>query len=306
MRTRTGLAGEIALAAVVIATAVTYGLLAVHPWAHVPLNEFLATFGRANAAAWPMQIIWYLAAAAIAGLALWPARRSSRLICVLAAAYFAWIGIGYFAWLAPGIGLSSAWAAVFTLQAVLLLAAGVARSDLVIRPRRDLASVLGGVFIAYALIGYPVVGLLGGHPLRELPVFGLAPCASVTFLFGLLLWARPPAPKYLLLVPLAWALNAAPPDMAGGVAADYGMLVAAVIAAGLIVWRDRAWTSTWETVAAGLLLALMIAWSGHDNILIGLAVVLVAATLAEAITGRPRQPQERTIPPHGTGKLKVS
>ena len=69
---------------------------------------------------------------------------------------------------------------------------------------------------------------------------------------------------------------------------------------------DRAWTSTWETVAAGLLLALMIAWSGHDNILIGLAVVLVAATLVESITGRPRQPQERTMPPHGTGKLKVS
>ena len=56
---------------------------------------------------------------------------------------------------------------------------------------------LGGVFIAYALIGYPVIGLLGGHPLRDLPVFGLAPCASVTFFFG-------------LLVPLARALTAVP------------------------------------------------------------------------------------------------
>ena len=143
---------------------------------------------------------------------------------------------------------------------------------------------LGGVFIAYALIGYPVIGLLGGHPLRDLPVFGLAPCASVTFFFG-------------LLVPLARALTAVPPDMATGVAADYGMLVAALIATGLIIWRDRAWTPTWETVAAGLLLALMIAWSGHDNILIGLAVVLVAAALVEAITGRLRQPQERTTRP---------
>ena len=84
------------------------------------------------------------------------------------------------------------------------------------------------------------------------------------------------------------------------------MLVAALIATGLIIWRDRAWTPTRETVAAGLLLALMIAWSGHDNILIGLAVVLVAAALVEAITGRLRQPQKRTISPHGTGKLKVS
>ena len=306
MHARRDLADGAALAAAVFAVAVTYGILAVHPWSHVPLNEFLATFGRANPAAWPAQIVWYLAAVAMVGLAFWPTGRSSQLISVLAAAYFAWIGIGYFVWLAPGIGLSSAWAAVFTLQAVLLLVAGVARSDLVIRPRRDLASGLGGVFIAYALIGYPVIGLLGGHPLRDLPVFGLAPCASVTFFFGLLLWARPPVPKYVLLVPLAWALTAAPPDMAAGVAADYGMLVVALIATGLIIWRDRAWTPTWETVAAGLLLALMIAWSGHDNILIGLAVVLVAAALVEAITGCLRQPQERTTPPHGTGKLKVS
>ena len=59
-----------------------------------------------------MQIVWYAAAVAMAGLALWPARRwSSPLICALAAAYFAWTGIGYFAWLSPGIGLSGVWAA---------------------------------------------------------------------------------------------------------------------------------------------------------------------------------------------------
>ena len=121
------------MAAAVVAVAVTYGILAVHPWQHTPLNQFLATFGRANAAAWPAQIVWYLA---MIGLALWPVRRSSQLICGLAAAYFAWIGIGYFAWLMPGLSLSGVWAAVFTLQAVLLAVAGIARSDLVIRPRR--------------------------------------------------------------------------------------------------------------------------------------------------------------------------
>ena len=72
---------------------------------------------------------------------------ASQLICALAAAYFAWIGIGYFAWLSPGIGLSGVWAGVFTLQAVLLVVAGVVRRDLVIRPRRDLSSGLGAVFI---------------------------------------------------------------------------------------------------------------------------------------------------------------
>jgi hypothetical protein len=161
----------------------------------------------------------------------------------------------------------------------------------------DLSSGLGGVFIAYALIGYPLVGVLGGHALRVVPLFGVSPCATVTFFFGLLLWAVPPAPKYLLLVPLAWALNAAPPNMATGVVVDYGMLTAALITAGWIIWRDRATGPAWHTVTAGLLFALLIAWSGHNNVLIGLAVVLVTVTLAQALTGHLRPPHAGPIPP---------
>jgi len=295
-----------AMAAAVIAVAVTYAIMAVHPWPHSSLNAFLAMFGRADAAVWPMQIVWYLAAVAIVALALWPVRRSSQLICALAAAYFAWIGIAYFAWQMPGMHYSWLWATVFTLQAVLLVVAGIVRSDLVIRPRWDLASGLGAVFIAFALIGYPLVEVLGGHALRVVPVFGLSPCATVTFFFGLLLWARPPAPKYVLLVPLAWALGAAPPDLARGVAPDYGMLIAALIATGLILWRDRAAAPAWQTVTAGLLLALMIAWSGHEDVLTGLALILIVGTLAQAITGRPRPAHARPITPPQPGKLKVS
>jgi uncharacterized protein DUF6064 len=307
MHTRKDMAEGAAVAVAAVAVAVTYGIYAVHPWqGSTPLNQFLAAFGRADTTAWPMQIVWYAAAVAMVGLALWPVRRSSQLICALAAAYFAWIGIGYFAWLSPGIGLSGVWASVFTLQAVLLVVAGVARRDLVIRPRWDLSSGLGAAFIAYALIGYPLVGVLGGHALRVVPVFGVSPCASVAFFFGLLLWAVPPAPKYLLLVPLAWALNAAPHNMATGVVADYGMLVAALITTGMIIWRDRASGPVWHTVTAGLLFALMVAWSGHDNVLIGIAVALLAVMLVQALTGHRRASHAGPVPPPRPGKLKVS
>jgi hypothetical protein len=118
----------------------------------------------------------------------------------------------------------------------------------------------------------------------------------VTFFFGLLLWAVPPVPKYLLLVPLAWALNAAPHNMATGVAGDYGMLVAALITAGWIIWRDRASGPAWQTVTAGLLFALMVPWSGHDCVLIGLAVVLLAVMLVQAISRHARPPRAGPIP----------
>ncbi len=176
----------------------------------------------------------------------------------------------------------------------------VAHSDLVIHPGQDLASLLGAVFIAYALIVYPVIGLLGGHPLRPLPVFGQA-LPTVIFFFALLLWSRPPAPKYLLVVPLAWVLVAASPELGKGVAADCGLVVVATITAGLLIWRDP--TLTWRTVTAGLLLAVMIAWYGHDIVLIGAALVLVAVTLAQSHR-QPRSPHARPDPPAPDGQVE--
>ena len=76
--TRTGMAEGAAMAVAAVAAAVTYGIYAVHPWqGYTPLNQFLAAFGRADTTAWPMQIVWYAAAVAMVGLALWPVRRSA-------------------------------------------------------------------------------------------------------------------------------------------------------------------------------------------------------------------------------------
>ncbi len=125
----------IGLAAAVVATVVAYVLFTVHPYEHTPLHAFLAMFDRGNAAIWPMQIVWYASVAAMVGLALWPMRRSTQLICLIAAAYLAWIGIVYFGVLFSGMNLAWLWAAAFTLEAILLLAAGIVRSDLVIGPR---------------------------------------------------------------------------------------------------------------------------------------------------------------------------
>ena len=77
------------------------------------------------------------------------------------------------------------------------------------------------------------------------------------------------------------------------------MLVAAVITTGLIIWRDRAFEPVWHTVTAGLLFALMIAWSGHDDVLIGIAVVLLIVMLTQSITARlrlhPSQPGQPNL-----------
>jgi hypothetical protein len=290
----------IGLAAAVVATIVMYVLLIVYPVAHPPLNVFLTTvFGRGNTAIWPMQLVWYASAAAMIGLAFWPRRRASQFICLLAAAYFAWVGIVFFGVIDSGMTL---WVVAFILEAILLLVAGIVRRDLVFAPRWNLSSVLGAVFMFYALVAYPIIEMLGGYPLRESPLFGLSPCVTVFFAFGLLLWARPPAPKYVLLLPLAWALQAASGNLAMGHVPDFPLILVGMITAGVLIWRDR--TSSWQTVAAGMVLTWMIAWSGHDVELIGTALVLVAVTLAQIIWGnaqrlrasQPPQP-ERVLTP---------
>jgi hypothetical protein len=181
------------------------------------------------------------------------------------------------------INMAWLWAAVFILEAILFLVAGIVRHDLVFAPRWNLSSVLGSVFMCYALVAYPIIEMLGGQPLRESPLFGLAPCVTVFFAFGLLLWARPSAPRYLLLLPLAWALCASPSNIAMGHVADFPLILVGMITVGLIIWRDR--TSSWQTVAAGVLLAAMIAFTGHDDLVIGTALVLTAVTLVQTIRG---------------------
>jgi hypothetical protein len=184
----------IGLAAAVVATIVMYVLFIVHPVEHTPLNAFLAMYDRFNAAVWPMQLVWYASAAAMVGLALWPRRLSTQLICLLAAAYLTWVGIAFFGVLDSDMGvldgvmnLAWLWAATFILEALLFLIAGIVRRDLVIAPRSSLSSVLGAVFMFYALVAYPIIGLLSGHPLHTLPVFGLSPCAPLAHSGGLLL-----------------------------------------------------------------------------------------------------------------------
>ena len=77
---------------------------------------------------------------------------------------------------------------------------------------------------------------------------------------------------------------------------QHALILAGAITAGVLIWRDR--TSSWQTVVAGLVLAVMIAFSGHDDWLMVIGLILVAVTFLQAIwsdarrlhASRPPQP----------------
>jgi hypothetical protein len=250
------------------------------------IEQFFGLFAQANQAIWPMQVVWYALALVAVILATRPFDWSSRLIGAFLAGYYVWIGVVFF-WvfqsrIDDGAGIHGG---MYVLGGVLWLVAGTIRRDLIFRPGWNALSVIGGLLVAYALVLYPILGTLAGHVFPGAPVFGIAPCPTTIFSFGLLLWTCKPTPKYVLLVPLLWSLIAAPGALGMGVYEDVAMPLASVVGTALIVWRDR--VSTRQVAIAGLVLAVLVAFTGNNDALLGLGLILLAVTLVRELAHRP-------------------
>jgi len=205
-------------------------------------NELLDLFTRYNHDLWPVHVLAYAVGVGAVALVFAPARpRADRVTAALLAALWLWLGVVFQGLYATDIDqpLGLAYAALFILQAYLLLRHGVLSHELVFAPRNGLAGCIGWTAIGYAVVVYPLLGTLLGHGWPESPLLGMAPCPTTIVTVGLLLLATPPLPHRLLVVPLIWAILAPPAAMGRGVYEDLGLLVAGVVATGLILVRDH-------------------------------------------------------------------
>ncbi|MHA1236096.1 MAG: DUF6064 family protein [Candidatus Hodarchaeales archaeon] len=66
---------------------------------------------------------------------------------------------------------------------------------------------LGLVFIVYAMLFYPVIGFLTGHPYPDYPIFGIAPCPVAIFTFGMFLFTNKKFNKILLVFPMIYTFS---------------------------------------------------------------------------------------------------
>ena len=124
------------------------------------------------------------------------------------------------------------------LQGILFFIAGVLKSNLRFRFRRDLLGITGSVFLIYAFVIYPALGYWFGHRYPAAATFGL-PCPTTIFTFGMLLWTGRRAPLYLLPIPVAWSFMGFWAAISMGMTEDFGLLVAGIIASLIFILRDR-------------------------------------------------------------------
>jgi hypothetical protein len=194
-------------------------------------EQFLQVFERYNAAIWPLQLFAYAGAIAVLVLAVLRSTAAGRAAAALLAAMWMVNGIGYhLAYFREINPAAVAFGALFLAQAALFGWQGGVRGRLQIKLAADARSAAGLLAIAYAMLGYPLLGFALGHVYPAAPAFGVAPCPTTIFTLGMLLLARPAAPALLFAIPLAWTAVGGSAAFALRMPEDLGLVAAGLAA----------------------------------------------------------------------------
>jgi hypothetical protein len=203
-------------------------------------KQFFDVFATYNDAIWPAQLVAYLLGVLAAFSLFAASARSDRLIAGVLAVMWAWTGVGYHLAFFGLINKAAyLFGALFIIQAGALAYAGVVNRRIRFSFRSDTAGWIGGFFMLYAAVLYPLLGLQSGHSFPGLPTFGVTPCPVTIFTFGLLLLTREPFPVSLLAIPALWSLIGGSAAILLNVPQDWMLLSSGIIAIPLIVARRR-------------------------------------------------------------------
>lgn len=203
------------------------------------VEQFLDVFARFNQAIWPAQIGGYALALAAVVLALRGGHSASWAVPSLLAGAWAFVGVGYhFAFFSTVNPAALLFGALFLAQSALLAEAALHRRVSFGHPSPARA-VLGLVLVAYAAIVYPIIGAALGHAYPRSATFGVTPCPTTIFTFGVLLFSTGAFPRWLLLVPFFWSLVGVSAALQLGIREDFGLLVAAVLGVAMLGGRRR-------------------------------------------------------------------
>lgn len=204
------------------------------------VEQFLGVFAQYNQAIWPLHIVAYLLGIAAIILAVRKPPYADQAVSVILASFWAWMGVVYhLIYFRPINPAALGFGILFVLQAILWLVFGVLRPRLSFQAEKNVYGVTGAVLISYAMLIYPALGTLLGHAYPSSPSFGVAPCPTTIFTFGLLLWTNARVPRSLLVIPLIWSLIGFWAAISLGIREDIGLLLAGLVSVALLVWRDR-------------------------------------------------------------------
>ena len=154
---------------------------------------------------WPMQLACMTMAVVIL-LCLWlkPAW-GGRVIAILLAASWAWVGWAFLHLrFAPIHWVADWYAAAFFLQALLLFVYGVSRRGLEFAIGNSARAGIGVFVLLGALLAMPATAYLTGREWLQAELFAMTPDATALATLGLLLLAKGRVAIWLVVIPVAW------------------------------------------------------------------------------------------------------
>ena len=202
------------------------------------LESMLDTFAAYNNAIWPLQWIAYALGILACVFVLLRKTYADRVIFAVLSFLWLWTGVHFFLFYFARIYTPAyLFGGIFILQGFLFLA-NVFKPCLSFGFEWNGYTVVGLIFIAYAMLGYPLIGNFIGHVYPRALPFGLTPCPLTVFTFGLYMLTTRKVTWGLLLIPLFWALSGVVP-VSIGILEDIGLILSGLLGATLLLIRDR-------------------------------------------------------------------
>jgi hypothetical protein len=205
----------------------------------LPFNrtEFVDVFARYNAAIWPVQIGAIGLGISISTLLIRNSAAFMRTASWGLALMWLWTGITYFwVYLATISKSGLFFAPFFVVESLLLFKVGVSGGKLRQQNRLDWPSALGAGLISYAILIYPLIGILTGEQLGSLPMFGVTPSPLTLFTLGVFLMADRVFPRALWIIPLLWTIIGGTAAFLFRMPQDWILLASGVLAV-TAIWK---------------------------------------------------------------------
>jgi hypothetical protein len=192
------------------------------------IAQFLEVFRKYNTTFYPVQILFVLLAAFIIFLVFRKSRNSGRIITMIVAGFWLWMGAAYHIAFFSAINKAAyLFGSLFILEGILLLIFALTKSP--IYPfTKDFRGFASASLVGYALIIYPVISFFSFHSYPYAPTFGL-PCPTTIFTLAILLLSRKQIPIYIMLIPVLWSLIGFTASFTLGIYEDTALLFSGLI-----------------------------------------------------------------------------
>lgn len=191
-------------------------------------EQFFQVISDYNTTLFPAQIIIPIVGLFILGLLHSNIKHKDKTIGLFLGFVWLWIGIVYhLAFFTSIIKAAYGFGVLFILQGMFFIIE-VFRNKLQFHIKKSIKDYIGYFFIIFGLIIYPVISYLLESSFSKTITLGL-PCPTTILTFGFLMLSGKKLSKYLIIIPIIWAIIGTGAATKFGVYQDYLMPLAAVV-----------------------------------------------------------------------------